>query len=176
MIITPTEHDAPYESSDPTELLIKEARQKARRRRLRISTVLTIALTFVVLLLLLVAGGLPSSTKRTTGNNPARTAGANLSSAVVPHFALPVDIAVSGSHAWVVNNYMSLKSPLANSVIELNVSNGSLVRVINLSHVVGGLNAPNSIAASGTHLSCTSWIPRRCSPLLRAVPRYGWRT
>ena len=45
-------------------------------------------------------------------------------------FALPVDIAVSGSHAWVVNNYVSLKSPLANSVTELNVSNGSLVRVI----------------------------------------------
>ena len=130
MIITPTEHDAPYESSDPIELLIKEARQKARRRRLRISAVLTIALVFVVLLLLLVAGGVPSSAKRTTGNKPARTVGANLSSVVIPHLALPVDIAVSGSHAWVVNNYMSLKSPLANSVTELNVSNGSLVRVI----------------------------------------------
>jgi hypothetical protein len=45
-------------------------------------------------------------------------------------FALPVDIAVSGSHAWVANNFESLKSPLANSVTELNVSNGSLVRVI----------------------------------------------
>jgi hypothetical protein len=41
-----------------------------------------------------------------------------------------VDIAVSGSHAWVANNFESLKSPLANSVTELNVSNGSLVRVI----------------------------------------------
>jgi hypothetical protein len=70
-------------------------------------------------------------------------------------FALPVDIAVSGSHAWVVNNYVSLKSPLANSVTELNVSNGSLVRVISLSHIVGGLNAPNSIAASGTHVWVT---------------------
>lgn len=70
-------------------------------------------------------------------------------------FALPVDIAVSGSHAWVVNNYMSLKSPLANSVTELNVSNGSFVRVISLSHIVGGLNAPNSIAASGTHVWVT---------------------
>src|SRR5665213_755555 len=155
MIITPTEHDAPYESSDPGELLIKEARQKARRRRLQISAVLTIALAFVVLLLLLVASGVPSSTKRTTGHKPARTVGTNLSSVVIPHFALPVDIAVSGSHAWVVNNYMSLKSPLANSVIELNVSNGSLVRVISLSHVVGGLNAPNSIAASGTHVWVT---------------------
>ena len=70
-------------------------------------------------------------------------------------FALPVDIAVSGSHAWVVNNYMSLKSPLANSITELKVSNGSLVRVISLSHVVGGLNAPSSIAASGTHVWVT---------------------
>ena len=72
-------------------------------------------------------------------------------------FALPVDIAVSGSHAWVANNFMSLKSPLANSVTELNVSNGSLVRVISLSHVVGGLNAPNSIAASGTHVWVTDF-------------------
>ena len=157
MIITPTEHDARYESSDPTELLIKEARQKARRRRLRISAVLTIALAFVVLLLLLVAAGVPSSTKGTTGNQPARTVAANASSVVVPHFALPVDIAVSGSHAWVVNNYMSLTSPLANSVIELNVSNGSMVRVISLSHVVGGLNAPNSIAASGSHVWVTDF-------------------
>jgi len=155
MIITPTERDAPYESSDPTELLIKEARQKARRRRLRISAVLTIALAFVLLLLLLVASGVPGSTKETTGNKPGRTAGANLSSVVIPHFALPIDIAVSGSHAWVVNNYESLKSPLANSVIELNVSNGSLVRVISLSHIVGGLHAPNSIAVSGAHVWVT---------------------
>ena len=70
-------------------------------------------------------------------------------------FALPVDIAVSGSHAWVVNNYESLKSPLANSVTELNVSNGSLVRVISLTHIVGGLHAPNSIAASGAHVWVT---------------------
>lgn len=70
-------------------------------------------------------------------------------------FALPVDIAVSGSHVWVANNLESLKSPLANSVTELNVSNGSLVRVISLSRIVGGLNAPNSIAASGTHVWVT---------------------
>lgn len=70
-------------------------------------------------------------------------------------FALPVDIAVSGSHAWVVNNYESLKSPIGNSVTELNVSNGSLVRIISLSHIVGGLTAPNSIAASGAHVWVT---------------------
>jgi len=156
MIITPTEHDAPYESSESTELLIKEARQKARRRRVRRSAVLTVALALVVLLVL-VAGGVLSSAKQTTGNQPARTVGANGPSVAVPHFALPVDIAVSGSHAWVVNNYMSLKSPLANSVIELNVSNGSLVRVISLSHVIGGLHAPNSIAVSGTHVWVTDF-------------------
>jgi len=68
MIITPTEHDAPYESSDPTELLIKEARQKARRRRLTAGVVLLAALLVVVVLLVAVGVGRTGPKKTTTGD------------------------------------------------------------------------------------------------------------
>ena len=68
MIITPTEHDAPYESSDPAELLIKEARQKARRRRLTAGVVLLAALLVVVVLLVVVGVGRTGPKKTTTGD------------------------------------------------------------------------------------------------------------
>jgi hypothetical protein len=42
--ITPTEHEVSYESSDPAELLIKEARRKARRRRLAIGVIVCVVL------------------------------------------------------------------------------------------------------------------------------------
>jgi hypothetical protein len=42
MILNPTERDAPHESVDPTELLIKEAREKTRRRRLRWTSLFTL--------------------------------------------------------------------------------------------------------------------------------------
>jgi hypothetical protein len=67
MIITPTEHDAPYENSDPTELLIKEARQKARRRRLTGGVVL-LAVVVVVVLLVVAGSGRTSPKKATTGD------------------------------------------------------------------------------------------------------------
>jgi hypothetical protein len=67
MIITPAEHDAPYENSDPTELLIKEARRKARRRRLTGGVVL-LAVVVIVVLLVVVGGGGTSPKKATTGD------------------------------------------------------------------------------------------------------------
>lgn len=45
MIITPPEHDALSERSNPAELLIKEARRKARRRRLAVGAVVLTAVT-----------------------------------------------------------------------------------------------------------------------------------
>ena len=67
MIITPTEHDASYESSDPTELLIKEARQKARRRRLVVGTVL-LAVVIVVVLLVVIGVGRTGPKKTASGD------------------------------------------------------------------------------------------------------------
>jgi hypothetical protein len=67
MIITPAEHDAPYGNSDPTELLIKEARQKARRRRLTGGVVL-LAVVVVVVILVVLGGGGTSPKKATTGD------------------------------------------------------------------------------------------------------------
>jgi DNA-directed RNA polymerase subunit H (RpoH/RPB5)/predicted nucleic acid-binding Zn ribbon protein len=143
MIITPTEHDTPNESCDPAELLIKEARQKARRRRLRISAVLALALAFVVVVVLLVAGGVPSNTKRIAGNKPARTVGANLSSAAIPHFDEPEAIAMSGSHVWIVNM-------ASNSITEFNARTGSLVRVINAK--ADAFHHPDGAAVQGSHV------------------------
>ncbi len=147
MIITPIEHNVAYEGADPAELLIKEARRKSRRRRLRISAVLTTALAFVVLLLLLGAGGGPSSAKRTTGNAPARTVGANLSSAVIPHFDEPDAIAVSGARVWIVNM-------ASNSVTELNAKTGALVRVIDATS--DAFHHPDGIAVQGSHVWVTN--------------------
>jgi len=147
MIITPTEHDAPLKRSDPTELLIKEARQKARRRRLRIGVALSVTLIVVVVLLLLVAGGTPSILRGTAGNKPARTSGANLSSIVVPHFDGPVAIAVSGANVWVVNE-------VDNSITEFNATTGSQVRVINAK--ADAFHHPDGIAVSGSHVWVTN--------------------
>jgi hypothetical protein len=57
MIITPTEHDAPYESTDPGELLIKEARQKARRRRLMVGVGLLVVVLVIASLIIALSGG-----------------------------------------------------------------------------------------------------------------------
>jgi hypothetical protein len=66
MIITPTEFDNPNESSDANELLIKEARQKSRHRRLKVgAVVLTVA---VIVSAVLVDLGRISPRKTTTGD------------------------------------------------------------------------------------------------------------
>jgi hypothetical protein len=68
MIISPTEHDVPLESSDVVELLIKEARRKARGRRLTVGVILLAVLTVVVVLLVADIGGRTSPKKATTGD------------------------------------------------------------------------------------------------------------
>jgi hypothetical protein len=143
MIITPIEHELLDESSNSAELLIKEARQKARRRRLQIGVALSVTLIVVVVLLLLTVGGTPSISKGTTGNKPARTNGANLSSVVVPHFDDPVAIAVSGANVWVVNE-------AGNSITEFNAKTGSLVRVVDAK--VDAFHHPDGITVLGSHV------------------------
>jgi len=68
LIIAPTEHNAPYESSDPGELLIKEARQRSRQRRLTVGVVLLVALLVVVVLLVVVGVGRTGPKKTATGD------------------------------------------------------------------------------------------------------------
>lgn len=65
----------------------------------------------------------------------------------IPYFRTPDAIAVSGSHAWVANL-------LGNSVTELNVSDGSLVRVINAK--ADEFHRPTGIAVSGSHVWVTN--------------------
>lgn len=147
MIITPIEHDVAPESSDPSELLIKEARRKTRRRRFRISVAISVTLIIVVVLLVLTVGGTPSNSKGTTGNKPVRTTGANLSSVVTPHFDGPVAIGVSGANVWVVNE-------AGNSITEFNAKTGSLVRVIKAK--ADAFRHPDGIAVHGSHVWITN--------------------
>ena len=65
----------------------------------------------------------------------------------IPYFRAPDAIAVSGSHAWVANL-------LGNSVTELNVSDGALVRVINAK--ADEFHRPTGIAVSGSHVWVTN--------------------
>jgi predicted nucleic acid-binding Zn ribbon protein len=148
MILTPIEHDMPYQDVDAAELLIKEARQKARRRRFRISTVLAVSLVVVVVALLLhTSGGVSSNSKRPTGSKAARSSGANLSSVIVPHFDQPDAIAVIGTNVWVVNE-------VGNSITEFNAQTGSQVRVIDAK--ADAFHHPDGIAVQGARVWVTN--------------------
>jgi hypothetical protein len=67
MTVTSTEHSQSSGLTDPTELLIKEAREASRRRRLRGAAVLLIFVVIVVALLFAV-GGRTSPKKAATGD------------------------------------------------------------------------------------------------------------
>ena len=64
-------------------------------------------------------------------------------------FNYPVALALDGTHLWVANLE-------ANSVTELNLSDGSLVRVI--SDPSYGFNYPAGLASDGTHLWVANFI------------------
>jgi hypothetical protein len=68
MTIPPTQHDALYESSDPVELLIKDARPKARHRRLTVSVMLFAVVVVIAAILIAVTRG--SATKMVTSAPP----------------------------------------------------------------------------------------------------------
>jgi streptogramin lyase len=70
------------------------------------------------------------------------------------------EIAVSGGHVWVTNSGTPSISDFGtpstvDSVIELNASNGSLVRVISAS--ADEFVTPNGIAVSGRHVWVANW-------------------
>ena len=81
MIITPTHHDAPLENPDAAELLIREARQKARRRRLTVGVGLLVGALVIASLVIKVSSGFAK-------RGPSSSLGSNARSATSP--GLPV--------------------------------------------------------------------------------------
>lgn len=154
MIIAPVEHDAPFESLDPTELLIKEARIRTRKRRRRIGLAILVVVGSVAVWAL--SGGFDghSPSLRASGGTQKGSATSSLNSTarnIVYPYALcgDSDMAVSGSHIWLVGctfKSHSIFSARVQSVTELNASNGSLVRVVETR--ADGFDYPNYIAVS----------------------------
>ena len=163
MIITPTEHNMPNELSNPAELLIKEARQKARRRRLTVGAVLLVV-SVVIAAALIVVGRGPTNSKPPTSNNPGGATGTNYTLNNVVNLAGSNTLTASGSHVWIA---IDRENPSANffAVTELDASNGSLVRVIKdkgsnvtsteKNQPSGDLTEPGAGTVSGSHLWVT---------------------
>lgn len=121
MIITPVEHDASNETPSPSELLIKEARQRTRRRHAKVGAITFSAIVIVVALV--VIGVDTINRGASAGHGPGNTVAARLPSDNFTNLAGANTIATAGNHIWV-------SSILTNSVAEFNASNGALVRVI----------------------------------------------
>jgi DNA-binding beta-propeller fold protein YncE len=162
MIIAPTEQNAPNEGSDPAELLIKEARQKARKRRLRLGVFLLAIVVLAAAVIAVLTG--PTSTHRPTKAGTGDALGAKYTLNSVANLAGSNTLTASGSRIWVTINR---ESPMKNffAVTELNASDGSLVRVIqdkgtkplgNEKHGRSGdLTEPQTVTVSGSHLWVT---------------------
>jgi photosystem II stability/assembly factor-like uncharacterized protein len=105
MIIAPTEHGAQHESPNPTELLIKEARQKTRRRRFRLGLIVLAALVIIAATLVAIGRATTPVTKATGG--PRGTVGANtVSSPVFSPFYFPPSQNlqfVSTNDGWIID-------------------------------------------------------------------------
>jgi len=81
MTISPMRHDVAFEIPENAELLIKEARRKGRRRRLKFALLFTVAATLVIAMVVLAVGGIPIGSERTLSGHHAPPTGGNLSSA-----------------------------------------------------------------------------------------------
>jgi hypothetical protein len=84
MILTPVEHDVPFEGVEATELLIKEARQKSRRRRAGYGLV-TLAVVVVGVLAIFASGTFARSPAQTSNGTPASEAAVGLPECSAPH-------------------------------------------------------------------------------------------
>jgi hypothetical protein len=156
MALAQVDHEARREGSDPAELLIKEARQKARRRRLTVGGILLTVLVVVAAVLVAVGRG-PTSSTRTTGNGSGGATGTSRASVYVANLAGSNTFAATGSHVWVTISYANFKThptTLRYGLVELNANNGTLVRVIK--DRAGDLLSPQYVAQSGSHLWVTT--------------------
>jgi outer membrane protein assembly factor BamB len=135
--------------------LIPEARQRARHRRTVIGLVLLGALIVIT-----AVGNIP---KRTASYGPGSAVITGVTTDNVADLAGANTMIASGSHAWVTIMRESTTSSFF-AVTELNVNNGTLVRVIKnkpgsalyvaKNQRVGDLTEPGPMAVSGSHL----WI------------------
>jgi outer membrane protein assembly factor BamB len=162
MTLAPVDREARREGSDPAELLIKEARQKARRRRLRLGVFLLAIVVLAATLISVLTG--PTSSHRPTKAGTGDALGAKYTLNSVANLAGSNTLTASGSRIWVTINR---ESPTKNffAVTELNASDGSLVRVIKdkgtkplgneKNGPSGDLTEPQTVTVSGSHLWVT---------------------
>lgn len=88
MTIAPARHDVSFEISDAAELLIKEARRKGRRRRLRVGVIVLAVLVIIAAALVAIGRATTPASKAIGG--PRATVGADtVSSAVFSPFYFP---------------------------------------------------------------------------------------
>lgn len=141
------------------ELLIKEARRKARRRRLTVSAICLALVVLAVTLVGITPGPRNAHKTTTAGTGDAPAAKYRVSN--VANLAGSTAFAASGSRIWVT---ISRESPTRNfyAVTELNASSSSLVRVIKdrgpgplgneKNKPQGDLIEPGTATLSGSHL------------------------
>ena len=136
----------------PIEVLIPEARQRARRRR-TVTGLVVLGALIVIAGVLVAVGGNEIIPKPSSANGPGSAVATNVTTDNVANLAGSNTITASGSHVWVaIDNTNWTSHPLTTSyeVVELNSSNGRLVRVIH--NKSGDLTWPGALAVSGTRL------------------------
>ena len=89
------------------------------------------------------SGSMSGMSENTQVTHPLSAASGPTSKVIGWGFNNPQAVASDGTHLWVANYH-------GNSVTELNLSDGSLVRVISGSSY--GFNYPAALASDGTHL------------------------
>ncbi len=105
MTITPARHDVSFEISDAAELLIKEARRKGRRRRLRVALIVLAVLVIIAAALVAIGRATTPASKAIGG--PRATVGADtVSSTVFSPFYFPPSQNlqfVSANDGWLID-------------------------------------------------------------------------
>jgi photosystem II stability/assembly factor-like uncharacterized protein len=89
MTIAPARHDVSFETSDAAELLIKEARRKGRRRRLRVGMIVFAVLVIIAAAALVAIGRATTAGSKATGSPRTAVGADTVSSAVFAPFYFP---------------------------------------------------------------------------------------
>lgn len=140
---------------EPIEVLIPEARQRARRRR-TVTGLVVLGALIVIVGVVVAVGGNESIPRPSSANGPGSAVATNVTTDNLANLAGSNTITASGAHVWVTIDDTDWKAhPLTTryEVVELNASNGRLVRVIH--NKSGDLTWPQAMAVSGSHLWVT---------------------
>ncbi len=138
--------------NEPIEVLIPEARHRARRRRTVVGLVL-LGVLIVVAAILVGVGSKGTIPKRSATNGPGPAVAINVEIDNVGNLAGSNTMTASGSHVWVTIDDTNWKAhPLTTryEIAELNASNGRLVRIIH--NRSGDLAWPGPMAVSRSEL------------------------